>query len=174
MIKKLVLLYLFISAFFIFANIPEAKPEPICETQKTHTEKKEITKPLFQLELTATYYTPGGMGRHGQYFKTASWLDWSTEKDSVLEYRIIAISQDLLQENSGCLKYGDWVNIKGTGYTELDGKWQIQDCMHPDMKNRIDFLMPNGYQNRMGRFDIILTKLQNDDKQHRNNNEGSC
>jgi hypothetical protein len=55
--------------------------------------------------------------------------------------RWVALSRDLLARWGGQFAYGDTITIYSESHPNLNGDWEVHDCMNARYKMSIDFLM---------------------------------
>lgn len=76
-------------------------------------------------------------------------------------YRIAALSRDMLERWGGPFKYGDLILVKGTRRGIYDGIYQVRDTMHNRHKNWIDILLTPGDKSTKEN-NILIYKLEDD------------
>ena len=79
--------------------------------------------------------------------------------DIARNYRIAALSRDMLKRWGGPFKYGDLILVKGTRNGIYDGLYQIRDTMHQRHKNWIDVLLTPGDKSTI-QDNILIYKLE--------------
>lgn len=77
-----------------------------------------------------------------------------------LQYRILAVSRDLLE----IFEYGDSVLVSGT--TGFDGWWYIHDTMNKRYKNTVDFLTDPGTYTLYNNITLYYEIKSQDQKKH--------
>jgi 3D (Asp-Asp-Asp) domain-containing protein len=81
--------------------------------------------------------------------------------DRARNYRIAALSRDMLKRWGGPFKYGDLILVKGTRDGVYDGIYQIRDTMHQRHENWIDVLLTPGDKSTK-QDNILIYKLEDD------------
>lgn len=79
--------------------------------------------------------------------------------DAARNYRIAALSRDMLKRWGGPFKYGDLILVKGTRNGVYDGIYQIRDTMHQRHRNWIDVLLTPGDKSTK-QDNILIYKLE--------------
>ena len=102
------------------------------KVKKSHKKKRKNF-----LKVKATYYNPVAGQCYGDPTVTAD--NSKIQKDALKRgtVRWIAVSQDLLAE----YPYGTKVRLSSTGYPEINGIYEIHDCMNPRFRYSIDILI---------------------------------
>ncbi len=81
--------------------------------------------------------------------------------DIARNYRIAALSRDMLKRWDGPFKYGDLILVKGTRDGIYDGIYQIRDTMNKRHTNWIDVLLTPGDKSTK-QDNILIYKLEDD------------
>ncbi len=76
-------------------------------------------------------------------------------------YRIVALSRDMLKRWGGPFSYGDLILVKGTRDGTYDGLYQVRDTMNQRHKNWIDVLLNPGDKSTK-QDNILINKLEDD------------
>ena len=74
-------------------------------------------------------------------------------------YRIVALSRDMLKRWGGPFRYGDVILIKGTKKGRYDGIYQVRDTMNARYKHWVDVLLTPGERATKER-NILIYKLE--------------
>ncbi len=83
------------------------------------------------------------------------------EIDLARNYRIAALSRDMLKRWGGPFEYGDLILVKGTKDGIYDGLYQVRDTMNQRHKNWIDVLLTPGDKSTK-QDNILIYKLEDD------------
>jgi 3D (Asp-Asp-Asp) domain-containing protein len=81
--------------------------------------------------------------------------------DTAGNYRIAALSRDMLSRWGGPFNYGDLILVKGTNSGVHDGLYQVRDTMNQRYKNWIDVLLTPGEESTKEN-NILIYKLEDD------------
>jgi 3D (Asp-Asp-Asp) domain-containing protein len=81
--------------------------------------------------------------------------------DIARNYRIAALSRDMLKRWGGPFSYGDLILVKGTRDGIYDGLYQVRDTMNKRHKNWIDVLLTPGDKSTK-QDNILIYKLEDD------------
>ncbi len=76
-------------------------------------------------------------------------------------YRIAALSRDMLRRWGGPFEYGNLILVKGTRDGTYDGIYQVRDTMNQRHRNWIDVLLTPGDKSTM-QNNILIYKLKDD------------
>lgn len=79
------------------------------------------------------------------------------------DYRIAALSRDMLERWGGPFSYGDLILVKGTKNGSYDGLYQVRDTMHQRHTDWIDVLLTPGEKSTK-QDNILIYKLENNYK----------
>ena len=121
--KETILIIMIICILAFFAFVKSVRGQDFCSG-------------ISQIEIPiqrATVYQAVPNQTNSDNFTTASGFRLNKDFNH-LQYRIIAVSRDLLQH----ISYGDTVTVIGTTY--FDGKWIVHDTMNKRYTRTIDFL----------------------------------
>ncbi len=81
--------------------------------------------------------------------------------DIARNYRIVALSRDMLKRWGGPFSYGDLILVKGTRDGAYDGLYQVRDTMNQRHTNWIDVLLTPGDKSTK-QDNILIYKLEDD------------
>lgn len=128
-----ILYFTLLSLMIIGCKIPAA-PSPTTD----HDILYFIPKPPDSIPLTrATTYQPTIAQCDSDPLTTADGS--KINPDSLQKW--VALSRDLLSRWGGPFEYGDTIEVYSAKHPNINGFWEVHDCMAPKYTMSIDFLL---------------------------------